>query len=149
MGKSIGLITVEPSSSLSNLTNNCSSCELEREARRNCKGLWQAYCERPPLFSATEIEEKMNEYLGEVVTVRYHVIGTYDSGDIIFLNSSSNYETDFTAVIFKDDKKYFTGEGIDPVEDYDQRTIKVTGELQEYDGPEIILYHPYQVEVIY
>lgn len=33
-------------------------------------------------------------------------------------------------------------------EDYDGKTIEVTGELQEYDGPEIILYHPYQVEVL-
>jgi len=90
----------------------------------------------------------VDKYLGKVVTVRYHVVGTYDSGDIIFLNSSSNYETDFTAVIFKDDEKYFTSKGIDPVQDYDNTTIKVTGELQEYDGPEVVLYHPYQVEVI-
>ena len=102
----------------------------------------------PPVFSAAEIGEKIGKYLGEVVTVRYQVIGTYDSGDIIFLNSSINYETDFTAVIFKDDEKYFTRKGIDPVEDYDNATIKVTGELQEYGGPEIVLYHPYQVEVI-
>ncbi|MBS3788933.1 thermonuclease family protein [Candidatus Bipolaricaulota bacterium] len=117
--------------------------ELEREARENCRGLWQAYCKGPPVFSAAEIEDKMDQYLGQVVAVKYHVIGTYDSGNIIFLNSSSNYETDFTAVIFKDDEKYFTRKGIDPVEYYDQKTIKVTGELQEYDGPEIILYHPH------
>lgn len=122
--------------------------ELEKEARQNCRGLWQVYCESPPVFSAAEIEEKVDKYLGKVVTVRYHVVGTYDSGDIIFLNSSSNYETDFTAVIFKDDEKYFTSKGIDPVQDYDNTTIKVTGELQEYDGPEVVLYHPYQVEVI-
>lgn len=89
----------------------------------------------------------MDQYLGEVVTVRYQVIGTYDSGDIIFLNSSSNYDTDFTAVIFKDDDKYFLKRGIEPVRDYDGKTIKVTGELQEYDGPDIIVYHPYQVEI--
>ncbi|MCF7889748.1 thermonuclease family protein [Candidatus Bipolaricaulota bacterium] len=122
--------------------------ELEREARENCRGLWQAYCEGPPVLSAKEIEEKMDEYLGEVVTVRYRVIGTYDSGDIIFLNSSNDYETDFTAVIFSDDKKYFIRRGIEPVRDYNGKTIEVTGELQEYDGPEIILYHPYQVEVV-
>ena len=90
----------------------------------------------------------MDQCLGEVVTVRYHVIGIYDAGDIIFLNSSSNYETDFTAVIFKEDEKYFTKKGIDPVSDYDNATIKTTGELQEFDGPEILLYHPYQVEVV-
>lgn len=117
--------------------------ELEREARENCHGLWQAYCEGPPVFSATEIEKKMDQYLGEVVTVGYQVIGTYDSGDIIFINSSHDYDTDFTSVIFKDDEKYFPRQGIDPVKYYDGKTIKVTGELQEYDGPEIILYHPY------
>lgn len=122
--------------------------ELEKEARKNCRGLWQSYCEDPPVFSATEIEDKMDEYLGEVVTVKYKVTGTYDSGDIIFLNSSSNYDIDFTAVIFKDDEKYFIKRGIESVRDYDGKTIEVTGELQEYDGPEIILYHPYQVEVV-
>lgn len=122
--------------------------ELEREARENCKGLWQAYCEGPPVFSTAEIEEKMDQFLGEVVTVRYKVIGTYDSGDIIFLNSSRNYDTDFTTVIFKDDEKYFQRKGVDPVEDYDGKTVEVTGELQEYEGPEIILYHPYRVEVM-
>ncbi|MBS3788381.1 hypothetical protein KGY79_09335 [Candidatus Bipolaricaulota bacterium] len=50
----------------------------------------------------------MDEHLGEVVAVRYQVVATYDSGDVIFLNSISNYETDFTAVIFKDDEKYPT-----------------------------------------
>jgi len=101
--------------------------ELERKARENCKGRWQTYCERPPVFSAKEIEKKMDKYLGEVVTVKYGVVGTYDSVKTIFLNSSSNYETDFTAVIFKDDEKYFTRKGIDPVQDYDNATIKVTG----------------------
>lgn len=122
--------------------------KLEREARQNCRGLWQAYCSGPPVFSATEIEDKMDEYLGKVVTVRYQVIGIYDSGDIIFLNSSDDYDTDFTAVIFKDDEKYFQRRGKEPLKDYDSKTIEVTGELQEYDGPEIILYHPYQVEVL-
>ncbi|MBS3792662.1 hypothetical protein KGY77_08480 [Candidatus Bipolaricaulota bacterium] len=90
----------------------------------------------------------MDTYLGEVVSVKYYVTGTYDSGNIIFLNSSDNYDTDYTTVIFKDDEKYFQQRGIDPVDYYDRETIKVTGELQEYDGPEIILYHPYQVEVV-
>ena len=122
--------------------------ELEQRARKNCRGLWQTYCEGPPVFSAEEIEEKINEYLGEVVTVRYHVIGIHDAGDIIFLNSSRDYETDFTAVIFESDKKRFYKRGIEPADDYDNKTLKVTGELQEYDGPEIVLYHPYQVEVV-
>jgi len=121
--------------------------ELEKEARSNCRGSWRAYCEGPPVFSADEMENEMNRYLGEVVTVRYEVTGTYDSGDIIYLNSSSNYDTDFTAVIFADDEQYFTERGINPEDRYDGREIEVTGELQRYDGPEIILYHPYQVEM--
>jgi len=102
------------------------------------------------VFSVGEMlaSPKMNEYLGEVVTVRYRVTSTYGSDNIIFLNSSDNYDTDYTTVIFKDDEKYFQRRGIDPVDYYDRETIKVTGELQEYDGPEIILYHPYQIEVV-
>ena len=122
--------------------------ELEKEARNNCRGSWRTYCEGPPVFSAKEIEEKMEEHLGKVVTIKYHVIDTHDAGDIIFLNSSYDYETDFTAVIFDGSRKHFQEEGITPEERYYDKTIKVTGELQEYDGPEIIVYHPYQVEVV-
>ena len=122
--------------------------ELEKEARNNCRGSWQSYCEGPPVFSAKEIEKKMDDYLGQVITVKYHVIGTYDADEIIFLNSSNDYKTDFTAVIFDDGLKYFHEEDISPTETYDDKTIKVTGELQEYDGPEIVIYHPYQVEMV-
>jgi len=122
--------------------------KLEKQARKNCKGSWRAYCEGPPVFSSKEIEEKMEEHLGQVVTVKYHVIDTYDAGDIIFLNSSYDYETDFTAVIFDESRRHFQHDGITPEERYYDKTIKVTGELQEYDGPEIIVYHPYQVEVV-
>ncbi|MBS3787562.1 thermonuclease family protein [Candidatus Bipolaricaulota bacterium] len=42
--------------------------ELEREARKNCKGLWQAYCKGPPVFSAAEIEEKDEGRLTNLLT---------------------------------------------------------------------------------
>lgn len=29
--------------------------KLEREARENCRGLWKAYCEEPPVFSAKDM----------------------------------------------------------------------------------------------
>lgn len=64
------------------------------------------------------------------------------------MNSSDGYDTNFTVVIFDDDEKCCTRRGFQPEEYYDGKTIKVTGELQRYDGPEIILYHPYQIEVI-
>ena len=122
--------------------------KLERRARENCQGLWNAYCEKPPVFTAKEIEERLEEYEGGVVSVQFEVTSTYDAGNIIFINSSSDYETDFTAVILPDDLQYFHEREIHPVRDYEGKKIQVTGELQEYDGPEIILYHPYQVEII-
>lgn len=120
---------------------------LERKARKNCRGLWKTYCDGLKVFSAEGIEKEMSKHLGEVVTVEYRITGTYNSGKVVFLNSSNNYEEDFTAVIFTNNLERFLDSGVEP-QDLQERTVKVTGELQKYDGPEIVLYRPYQLEVL-
>ena len=80
--------------------------ELEQNTRKNCRGLWQAYCEGPPVFSVDEIEGKMDEYLGEVVTVGHRVTRTYDSDNVIFLNSSDNYDTNTKQLYLRTAKTY-------------------------------------------
>jgi len=105
----------------------------------------------PGFISAKEAEERLAgslKYLGKIVTVRFKVISTYDSGKVIFLNSSEDYKTDFTAVIFKEDEEAFQRLGIEPVSYYLGKTIEVTGELREYNGPEIILHGPWQIREV-
>jgi phosphatidylserine/phosphatidylglycerophosphate/cardiolipin synthase-like enzyme len=98
----------------------------------------------PGVLPAREIEEAVEKYLGKLVTVQLHVIEAYDSGKAIFLNSGPNWEEDFTAVIFNRD--IFKLFGINPL-DYENKTIQVTGTLKEYNGPQIILEVPWQVEI--
>jgi len=100
------------------------------------------------VLSAEEVEHNLKKYLGRAVTIRFYVLNTYDSGKAIFLDSSKDYQKDFTAVIFKRDEPNFLAAGIKPELDYDHRLIEVSGELEEYNGPEIILSSPAQVRVV-
>lgn len=99
----------------------------------------------PGVLSAEEVEQNLERYLGKVVTVRFYVVSTYDSGRVIYLDSAGDYKTNFTAVIFKGDEPNFLDRAIRPELDYNRRLVEVTGELQEYNGPEIILRIPEQV----
>ncbi|MCR4404597.1 MAG: phospholipase D-like domain-containing protein [Candidatus Acetothermia bacterium] len=102
----------------------------------------------PGTLSAEEAERDLKRYLGKVVTVRFYVVSTYDSGRVIYLDSAGDYKRNFTAVIFKRDEPNFLERGIRPELDYDRKLIEVTGELGEYNGPEIILRVPEQVRVL-
>lgn len=102
----------------------------------------------PGALAREEVERDFRKYLGKWVTVRFYVASTYDSGKVIYLDSSGDYETNFTAVIFKRDEVNFEFEGIRPELDYDRKLVEVTGELGEYNGPEIILRSPAQVKMV-
>ncbi len=101
-----------------------------------------------PVLSGEEVERDPERFVGKWATVRFYVVSTYDSGKAIFLDSSEDYKTDFTAVIFKSNEGNFLAEGIRPELDYDHRLIEVTGQLQEYNGPEIIVGSPAQVKIL-
>jgi phosphatidylserine/phosphatidylglycerophosphate/cardiolipin synthase-like enzyme len=102
----------------------------------------------PGVLSAEEVERNMERYLGRWVTVRFYVTSTYDSGKVIYLDSPGDHEKNFTAVIFKRDEENFLAWGIRPELDYDHKLIEVSGRLQEYNGPEIVLRSPVQVRVV-
>ncbi len=102
----------------------------------------------PGVLSAEEVERDLARYLGGLVTVRFYVVSTYDSGRAIFLDSSRDYERDFTVVIFKEDEANFAAMGIDPVLDYDRKLIEVTGILRERGGPEIVVCSPQQIKLL-
>ncbi|MGQ9733541.1 MAG: phospholipase D-like domain-containing protein [Candidatus Bipolaricaulia bacterium] len=102
----------------------------------------------PGVLSAEEVERDLEKYLGKIVTVRFYVVSTYDSGKVIYLDSAGSYKKNFTAVIFKRDEANFLDRAIRPELDYNRRLVEVTGELQEYNGPEIILRVPEQIRVL-
>jgi DNA/RNA endonuclease YhcR with UshA esterase domain len=74
------------------------------------------------------------------------VIATHNTGRVVFLNFSSEYQHTFRAVIFPEDWGKFTH----PPEDlfYGQQ-VRITGAIEEYKGaPEIIIRQPAQIQII-
>lgn len=104
---------------------------------------------RPPVLTPQEIERNLPKYLNRVVRVRFKVVETRESQEMIFLNSTSDrYATDFTAAIFKRDLEAFRSMGIwDPLSYYYGKTIEVVGKIELFQGPEIIVRRASQIKV--
>lgn len=116
---------------------------LQQEARKAGRGLWRA----KPLTQAIDHHEAQ-EYIGQYMTVKGKVLSTYDSGKAVYLNFGPDYRTDFTVVIFRAYLPNFTVQGVDPVSSYRGKAIKATGTIREYNGPEVIIRDPSQIEVM-
>jgi DNA/RNA endonuclease YhcR with UshA esterase domain len=84
--------------------------------------------------------------IGESACVEYLVTNAFkSSGGNIFLNEKSDYKTGFTTTIFASSAKNFN----DTVNEYNFKTIQVTGLIKLYDGhPEIIAETGNQIKLI-
>ncbi len=102
-----------------------------------------------PILTAEEAERELKRYLNQRVTVRFRVVNpprpTGRDGHI-YLNSGEDYKTDFTAFIPACALERFTGSGLD-LFGLQGRLIEVTGELTEYNGPEIFVTGPWQIQI--
>lgn len=113
---------------------------VQRQAQSNQKGLWVVY--------AIIDHAQANQYINQIRTVQGKVINTYKSPKCIFLNFGNDYRTDFTVVIFTNSLDSFYRKGIKPQDFYRGKTIRVSGRIRQYNGPEIIVNDPSQIEVI-
>ena len=114
--------------------------EKQKQARANRRGLWGAY----EIISHTDA----SRYLNQIRTVRGRILSTHKSKKCVFLNFGSDYRTDFTVVIFNNVLDAFYDLGIDPVTAYRGMPVEVSGRIREYNGPEIIVSHPYQISIV-
>jgi len=114
--------------------------KLQKEAREKKKGIWGAL---KPISS-----DEAYKFIHQIKTVRGKVVDTYQSKRCIFLNFGKDYTTDFTVVIFKDSWKYFKERNINPLTFYKGKLIEVTGKLREYNGPEIIVHFPEEINIV-
>lgn len=114
--------------------------ELQNKARKQKKGLWQAY----DVISSDEA----HKFIDQIRSVRGKVLSSFKSEKCVFLNFGTDYKTDFTVVIFNDCIKFFRAKDIEPHLFYKDKTIEVFGRIKEYNGPEIIVSMPYQIIVI-
>jgi hypothetical protein len=86
-------------------------------------------------------------YYGKEVIVEGRVVANYLSKkNNLFLNFGNPYPNQcFSVVIFNFDLSKF---GVGSEKYYDQKTVRIRGKIQEYQGrPEIILKEPLQIEV--
>jgi len=114
--------------------------EAQKKARENKKGLWAGL---EPIEAG-----RAHSYIGQTRIVQGRVLNTYKSSKCIFLNFGVDWHSDFTAVIFKNSFSAFYDKGIDPVAFYKGKLIRVSGRIREYNGPEIVVNAPYEIEVI-
>jgi len=114
--------------------------EAQKKAKENKKGMWAG-------LEAVEAD-KAHSYIGQTRTVQGKVLNAYKSSKCIFLNFGADWHSDFTAVIFKSSFDAFYDKGIDPVTFYKGKTIRVNGRIREYNGPEIVVNAPYEIEVV-
>jgi endonuclease YncB( thermonuclease family) len=133
----------------------------EKEARENkigCKWGSVAKVEEKTEFQWENLTEEKTglkvidacqarNYYGKEVIVEGKVVATYRSKkNNVFLNFGKPYPNQcFSAVIFSSDLHKFPE---DPEKFYDQKTLRIKGKIQEYQGkPEIILKEREQIEV--
>jgi len=103
-----------------------------------------------PLLTAEEAERLLDQYKGETVTVRFVVANDprpMGEAGHVYLNAGDDYKTDFTAFIPGCALERFIGSGLDLFA-LKGHTVEVTGELDEYNGPEIIVTGPWQISVL-
>jgi len=129
--------------------------DAEKEAIENRIRIWatvpgeESYsqdAESPDRQVISYLDAK--KYIGETITVEGTVVGTfkYTDGDIIFLNFHDPYKGYFTVVIWSDNWDRFPQS---PDIYYDNKKIRVTGEIIEHDGsPEMVVRDISQIEIV-
>jgi endonuclease YncB( thermonuclease family) len=116
--------------------------EFQRQARKEKRGLWGSYDDKDIAPS------QAHKRIGTLASVKGRVVSVYKTKKTVFLNFGKNYKTDFTVVIFAKNFKYFYDKNIDPAVYYKNKTVRIAGFIKEYNGPEIIISHPAEIEVL-
>ncbi len=112
------------------------------EARKNKTGFW----DEQTLTPRDHTEAK--NFIGQLCTIEGKVIETYNGKTKIFLNFGIDYKTDFTIIIYKNNFFLFYTENIDPLVSYTGKKIRTFGRIVEYNGPQIKVDNPFQIEIV-
>ncbi len=111
---------------------------LEKEARDARRGIWGN-----PYYRIRRPEETSND-IGTFQVVEGTVVDTARIRNRVYLNFGSDWRSDFTVTVpsgaagmFKRDLLALKG-----------RKIRVRGWIKSYNGPEIELSHPEQIEIL-
>lgn len=114
--------------------------KLEATARANKAGLW----EEPGIIRTPET---VGQYEGSFQIVEGQVLSAAMQKNRIYLNFGGNWRDDFTVSIAPENKRAFSRGGINPLE-WNGKTVRVRGWVEEYNGPMIEIDHPEAIEIL-
>lgn len=114
---------------------------LEREARAARRGIWALD------FYAVRQHDALDRHIGTFQLVEGEVTGAAVVRGRGYLNFGPDRMTDFTAMIPPDAVRLFRKEGVDPTS-FAGRPVRIRGWLRWYDGPQIEVTHPEQIEAL-
>ncbi|MCK5284782.1 MAG: thermonuclease family protein [Alphaproteobacteria bacterium] len=114
---------------------------FEDTARNEKLGIWEDETYKI-LTPETAIE-----HLNSFQIIEGLIESTALKNNRIYLNFGKNWKTDFTVSIAPADKRIFSKQGIDPLQ-WNNKTIRVRGWVESYNGAYIEINHPQAIEVI-
>ncbi len=114
--------------------------DLEDEARKAKAGIWDggAYKVLTP--------EETKDRIGSFQIAEGRIVSATMKQNRVYLNFGQDWRSDFTVSIAPEDKRVFSKAGIDPLQ-WNNKTIRVRGWLENYNGPLIQIDHPEQIEI--
>lgn len=112
---------------------------LEREARRNRRGIWDH-----PYYAIRDHAET-RRHIDSFQLVEGRVMRVGRGRRNLYLNFGANWRRDFTIAIGPRARRLFDDAGMDPVA-LEGRSVRVRGWLKWRNGPMIEVSHPEQIE---
>jgi endonuclease YncB( thermonuclease family) len=114
--------------------------KLEAQARGDKIGLWEN-----PIHILRAAETP--EHIGEFVIVEDQVESVALKNNRLYMNFGKNRKNDFTVSVAPESKRNFNKAGLNPL-DWNKRTLRVRGVLDELNGPSLEIDHPGAIETI-
>jgi micrococcal nuclease len=135
----LGLARVRTTASNADMANEMYSAESK--ARQKKLGLWgdEAY---QILTPDNAIEHKKSFGIIEGT-----IQGTAIRSNRIYLNFGKNWREDFTVSIAPENRKAFTRAKLDPLS-WQNKTMRVRGWIESYNGPYVEITHPQAIEIL-
>lgn len=111
-----------------------------KDAYSKKKNIWK-YADTHVIDSS-----RAHEYIGTLATVQGKILHVGKSKKASYLNFGSNYKKDFTGVIFTGSKSQLPYDF--EISSLKGKNVRIFGMIKEYNGPEIIINSPEQLQII-
>lgn len=112
----------------------------EAEARADKRGIW---AETVAVLNPESVKEKTGSF--QIVEGKTYSVSS--KNNIIYINFTRDWRSDFTIRIRKEDRIAFSRAGMNPLR-LTGKKLRVRGFVEEYNGPMITATHPSQIEVL-